>query len=63
MQRAATAAVFPPFRGTPMSRLSTFVLVGLFFRLSRYEELDRRMASPKSSPRNHFCYNSLTISI
>jgi hypothetical protein len=36
---------------------------GAASHLPRYEELDRRMASPESGPRNHFCYNSLTISI
>jgi hypothetical protein len=25
----------------------------VFLRLPRHQELDRRMASPKSSPRNH----------
>jgi hypothetical protein len=39
------------------------VAVDLDDLLTSHQKLHRRMASPKSSPRNHFCYNSLTISI
>jgi hypothetical protein len=31
--------------------------------LASQQELNRGMASPKSGPRNHFCYNSLSISV